>query len=95
MSKKIDDKLWKNRFKVDKGNPHLKIDEIKCDECEKKPCLYACPVENFIVSDDGDVLVSWEGCLECGTCRICCLRIGNKGLSWNYPRGGFGINYSN
>ena len=32
-----------------------------------------------------------DGCLECGTCRVICQDHGN--VSWNYPRGGYGISY--
>ena len=34
--------------------------------------------------------VNWEGCLECGTCLICC---DDRALTWTYPRGGFGVQY--
>ena len=95
MSKKIDEKLGKNMFKVDKGSPHLKIDSKVCGDCSEKPCLYSCPVENFVLSGQGEVILSWEGCLECGTCRICCIGVGKKGLTWDYPRGGYGICYTN
>jgi ferredoxin like protein len=36
------------------------------------------------------VTFSYEGCLECGSCRISCPQ---GAIHWVYPRGGFGICY--
>jgi len=36
------------------------------------------------------VVLSWEGCLECGTCFIAC---DQRALTWDYPRGGYGFSY--
>jgi ferredoxin like protein len=33
----------------------------------------------------------YEDCVECGTCYIMC---DQGAVSWNHPRGGFGITYS-
>jgi len=85
----LDDKLFLNEFKVD-SKSHLKINDISlCRKCAGKPCLFVCPVGNYQM-DDGVVSLSWEGCLECGTCRIACP---HGAIDWNYPRGGFGIKY--
>lgn len=86
----IEDKLFLNSFKVDGNNPHLKIKDKKlCKSCADKPCLYVCPVKNY-KRVNGIVDASWEGCLECGSCRVAC----KKGaIEWNYPQGGFGIKY--
>ena len=86
---KIDDKLALNLFHVD-NEPHLKIDPAICDECLHRVCTRVCPVENFVVNDDDKVVLSWEGCLECGTCRVACDR---GAITWDYPRGGYGISY--
>lgn len=85
---KIDEKLALNLFHVD-STPHLKINQEVCSRCPHKRCTYVCPVENFTLEGD-TVVLSWEGCLECGTCHIVC----DQGeLTWDYPRGGFGICY--
>jgi ferredoxin like protein len=34
--------------------------------------------------------VNWEGCLECGTCLMCC---DHEALEWRHPRAGFGVQY--
>lgn len=83
----IQDKLFRLRFKVDQNNPHIKLNRELCQSCENKDCLLVCPVENYKY-EDGEVMVSWQGCLECGACRIACKKGGSE---WQYPRGGFGV----
>lgn len=87
---KIDDKLALNLFHVD-IEPHIKIDQEICRKCPHKACTYLCPVENYTLdADTNKVVLSWEGCLECGTCRIIC---DQGALTWDYPKGGYGISY--
>ncbi|MFQ6070287.1 MAG: ferredoxin family protein [Candidatus Aminicenantales bacterium] len=85
---KIEEKLAVNKFDVDK-EVHIKVKEDKCLECEEQPCLYACPAGCFKYVED-HITFSYEGCLECGTCRIIC---SHDALEWTYPRPGFGICY--
>lgn len=85
---KIEEKLAVNKFDVDK-EVHIRIKEDKCLECEEHPCLYACPAGCFKFVED-HITFSYEGCLECGTCRIICAF---DALVWTYPRPGFGICY--
>jgi ferredoxin like protein len=85
---KIDDKLALNMFHVD-VEPHIQIDKEICSRCPHKLCTLVCPVDNYTV-ENGDVVFSGEGCLECGTCNIVC---DQGSVTWNYPRGGFGIIY--
>ena len=86
----IEEKLYTVRFKADEKS-HLKvIDPEKCKKCKRKQCTYTCPAECYKL--EGEVAqVSFEGCLECGTCRIICTEFNN--IEWNYPRGGFGVAY--
>lgn len=85
----IDDKLALVNFKVDE-EAHIKVDTVICRTCREKPCLHVCPAENYNLLENGELVFSWEGCLECGTCRIAC----QKGaIDWSYPRGGFGVRY--
>ena len=44
----------------------------------------------YEIDDQGNNTVDLEGCLECGTCMICC---DHEALEWHYPRGEFGIQY--
>ncbi len=82
----IEDKLTTTRFNVD-IQPHIKVDSEICEKCPEKPCLYVCPVQNYIVMN-GRLVFSWQGCMECGACRIACSR---QAITWDYPRGGFGV----
>jgi len=85
---KIDDKLALDLFHVDKDS-HIQVNQEICGTCSHKICTYVCPVENYTLEGDS-VVFSWEGCLECGTCRIAC---DQGAITWDYPRGGFGISY--
>ena len=83
----IEDKLSKIRFKVD-HLPHIRIVTEKCEVCPDKACLYVCPVKNYRLKDDGCIEFSWQGCVECGACRIICP---SDAVEWHYPRGGYGV----
>ncbi len=86
----VDAKLALNLFKLDK-EPHISIDRQICaTSCTNRACVAVCPADLYVVSDRGDVVVNWEGCLECGACMICCR---HGALSWDYPRGSFGAHY--
>jgi ferredoxin like protein len=83
----INDKLLRTRFIVDAGSPHIKVDTAKCAGCAGEACLTVCPVECYR-KEQQKLTFSWENCVECGSCRIICP---NGAVSWNYPRGGFGV----
>lgn len=86
----IEDRLTQVRYVVDAQNPHILVDSAICQNCSQKPCLYICPVQNYRLDEEGHVTFSWEACVECGACRIICEA---GAISWNYPRGGFGVCY--
>ena len=84
------DKLSLDVFKNDQES-HIIIHQEICRECEPKPCLSICPGGLYSVSEEtGEVLIEYAGCLECGSCRVACP---HGALEWNYPRGGFGVQY--
>lgn len=86
----LDDKLFLDRYRTD-DRPHISIiDRDKCKLCRLQPCLYTCPADCYKMEGD-EIRFSFEGCLECGSCRIICSE--SKNISWSYPRGGFGISY--
>lgn len=85
---KIEEKLALNKFDIDR-EIHITLEEEKCRGCDWKPCLYACPAECYVLREN-HVTFSYEGCLECGSCRISCPQ---GAIHWVYPRGGFGICY--
>lgn len=86
----INDKLYLNRWKPDLQS-HLVIKDNKVceDNCPGKDCTIFCPAMVYEWKD-GRIAVGHEGCLECGACRIGCP---NGNIQWDYPRGGYGVQY--
>lgn len=85
----IDDKLYLNRWKPDYES-HLVIkDPSCCKNCENMDCTLVCPAKVYVCRD-GHITVGYEGCVECGACRIACPH-GN--IAWRYPRGGYGVQF--
>lgn len=86
---KIDDALNLNVWDVD-SKPHIIVDYEKCRRlCDKKTCTYLCPARCYIPAENG-ILFSYEGCLECGTCRIVCP---HEAITWDNPLSGRGVQY--
>lgn len=84
----IEDKLAVNKYDID-SDVHIKINDAICQICNSHYCLYACPADCYKLLE-GHITFSYEGCLECGSCRIAC----DKGaVDWLLPRPGFGICY--
>jgi ferredoxin like protein len=82
-----EDKLLQVRRKVAVA-PHIVIETTQCQDCENEACLYFCPAGCFVKKDDGGIEFKYEGCFECGTCRVMCEKAVKK---WEYPTGGFGV----
>lgn len=89
---KLDDKLYLIRFNTDKQS-HIKIlDQEACLQCEDMPCTRICPAHVYHWDEEEKrIAVGYEGCLECGTCRVGC----PDNIEWDYPRGGFGVSWKN
>ncbi len=90
MKMKIEDKLFLDRFKVD-DESHLKIknSDVCKNECKSQACLYLCPA--YVYREEGGrISVNYEGCLECGSCRIGCPHLN---IDWRFPKGGYGISH--
>ena len=70
------------------GKAHIKIRAGR----EKAPFLQKmvriCPAGLYSRNDQGEVSLTIDGCLECGTCRLIC---GSDILEWSYPEGGAGV----
>lgn len=90
MSMKIEDKLYLNRYKMDEES-HLRIiNPEKCvKDCHDQACLYFCPANVYRLEED-HISVNYEGCLECGSCRISC---GELNIEWRFPKGGYGVSH--
>jgi ferredoxin like protein len=85
---RVDDALNANVWDVDES-PHIKVDTEKCLTCETRQCIPFCPSHDFALLN-GKMLFSYEGCLECGTCRVVCPW---KAITWKYPLSGRGVQY--
>jgi ferredoxin like protein len=86
----IETKLGLDAFILDK-EAHIVVNQEICKKCEAKYCLYVCPGRLYSVNQEtGEMALEFGGCLECGTCMIACV---DDALDWNYPRGGFGVQY--
>lgn len=89
----VDTLLGLNKFYVDEDNAHIVLDKNLCASCVNKPCLRICPAGLYKLNN-GQIAFDYAGCLECGTCRVVCHEIGNKGvIKWEYPNGTFGVHF--
>jgi ferredoxin like protein len=88
---KIEDRLSLVKHAPDKDS-HLEIVSTdRCLKCSSRPCLYFCPAGVYRWDENANkVNVAYEGCFECGACRIACP---HENISWRWPRGGCGVAY--
>ena len=88
----LEDKLYRTRYEPDAAHSHITVDGSHCATCEDKPCLRFCSGEVYKPdpNDPGQITISHENCLECGTCRHGCPF---NAITWNYPDGGMGVKY--
>ncbi len=82
-------KLGLDVFKEDKEF-HIKIKVGKEKDGRLKKALLVCPAGLYSKNENGRVVLSVDGCLECGTCLLAC---GEELLDWNYPSGGSGVQF--
>lgn len=85
----VEEKLLRTRFVVDHERPHILVKDELCLDCHRLSCINICPAQCYR-KEGPNVRVSWENCVECGSCRLVCPR---GAISWDYPRGGFGVCY--
>jgi len=91
----IKDKLGVLTYVTDEEDlAHIKVNGEICSNCPHHLCISGCPVRcfNFFEKEGGKVemVFNYEDCVECGTCDIMC---DQGAVSWNHPRGSFGIQY--
>jgi ferredoxin like protein len=90
MTMKVEEKLTRNAIRNAKES-HIRLDQTICRTCLERPCIRLCPGRLYSQNEEtGEMVVEYAGCLECGTCKIAC---GRKSVSWEYPEGGFGVQY--
>lgn len=86
--KTIEEKLYTVKFNPDSIS-HLITDEETCRKCETKVCLYVCPAKVYKENGQNSaIIVNYENCLECGTCRVACDKI-----KWSYPKAKYGVSF--
>jgi ferredoxin like protein len=88
---KVEEKLFQNRYLVDAGRPHIKVRPHTQPSKALLSLTHTCPAGCYSLNDKGQVEITVDGCVECGTCRIVTAKTGE--VEWNYPRGGFGVLY--
>ncbi|MBP2149262.1 ferredoxin family protein [Xanthobacter autotrophicus DSM 597] len=86
---RVEDKLFQNRYLVDSGRSHIKVKAHTTPSPALRTLLTACPARCYELNDKGQVEITADGCVECGTCRIIGEPSGD--IEWNYPRGGYGV----
>jgi ferredoxin like protein len=86
---KVEEKLYQNRYMVDSGQPHIKIMPHSKPSKNLLAMTHLCPAGCYSEAETGQVEITVDGCLECGTCRVLCEAAGD--ITWDYPRGGYGI----
>lgn len=82
-------KLGLNVFKHDK-EPHIMIKKGMSRDQRLQKAVIVCPAGLYSENSEGEIELSIDGCLECGTCLIAC---GNEVLEWHYPNGGSGVQF--
>ena len=75
------------------AEPDKRFKQELCKTCPTKICTIACPAKLFEEAEDGTIVYTHEGCLECRTCDYVCHYFGNKGLIFGLPMGNFGVKY--
>lgn len=86
----VEEKLALTKFTVDPNYEHIKINPEICAKCTTHECVLACPANCYTETEEGKVIFSYEGCVECGTCRMVCP---HGSVTWTYPKGGFGVTF--
>lgn len=82
-------KLGLNVFKED-SQRHITIKPGMEKDPRLKRAILVCPAGLYSENENGEVELTIDGCLECGTCRLAC---GTEVLDWNYPAGGAGVQF--
>ena len=88
-SESIAPRLMTLQYNVDE-TAHIVVDGAHCATCAPHPCLRFCPAKCFTPNPKQGIDYYHAGCVECGACLLHCPR---DAVKWEYPRGGFGVNY--
>ncbi|MFW9855308.1 MAG: ferredoxin family protein [Candidatus Thorarchaeota archaeon] len=87
---KVQDKLGSVPYVTDsEENAHITVQPDICRKCPHHLCIAGCPAGCFTFID-GEMVFRYEDCVECGTCFLQC---DQGSVTWNNPRGSFGVKY--
>ena len=90
----IDEMKLKGKLGLDVFKPgaaaHIMIRPGREKDPRLKRAILVCPAGLYRENEHGCVVLTIDGCLECGTCRLAC---GTEVLDWHYPEGGAGVQY--
>jgi ferredoxin like protein len=90
----VDELISLNHYNVDEENAHIELDHENLDEVddtEFQKLVRVCPAALYKVDAEGHKSFDYAGCLECGTCRICCEATIVK--KWEMPQPTMGVEY--
>lgn len=87
----VTERLDRNHFEPDEEESHIEVSQAAVKATGAGPLLVRiCPAHVYSMQADGSIGVTYQACLECGTC----LAVAPPGvLCWHYPRGGLGVSY--
>ncbi|MFY9643354.1 MAG: ferredoxin family protein [Rhodomicrobium sp.] len=88
-TQRVEEKLYQNRYLVDAGRPHIVVRPHETPSEVLLTLTRLCPAGCYTTNGKGQVEITPDGCLECGTCRILGEPTGD--IEWSYPRGGYGV----
>ena len=87
----LEDKLFTVRRKGYKDSHINNLDPALCKECVRRICLSICPAGVYVWDEkEQRPRISYEDCLECGTCWVACEM---QNIEWTNPVAGCGISY--
>ena len=88
--KSVEQKLSITRI-VEYRESHLKVHAQEvCRRCARRVCIHVCPADTYSYDEERGLSISYENCLECGSCKIVC-ELDN--IDWSYPHGNFGVDF--
>ncbi|MCF8070432.1 MAG: 4Fe-4S dicluster domain-containing protein [Desulfobacterales bacterium] len=86
----VDEKMATVKIKIDK-EAHITVKKEFCKKCTTRTCLIICTAENYKWDEERvELIFNYEGCLECGACRLICPE---GAIDWSYPKQGCGVKF--
>lgn len=87
----LEDRLYTVKYE-DPGESHLDVQVVGfcVERCTTDDCVDVCPADVWRKDEDGEPVIAYENCLECGSCRFACPY---NNVVWEYPENGAGVTY--